>query len=232
MENLVFYKDPHCSETMTQDSYSGIPYRPPHGAYGPKETHPEQNQFPPGTAPAGYEVSPLPGGPGGKRGIPADTPPAPVRQDANGAVAPFWRRCTAFLADLMLVEFLAGGLGSMAAAAKAVARHGFNPGDWETAHSYAISASQNVYPWLLFGYLVFFAAYGGRTPGKMMFKLQIRQQKGGTVTWALAVGRTFSYLASVFTWGIGFLLAAGPRGLALHDRISHTRVVYRPVSKG
>lgn len=185
---------------MTQDSYSGIPYRPPHGTYDPPHS-------------------------------PANTPP-PVQQNEEGAVAPFWRRMVAFLTDLILVEFLAGGLGSMAAAAKAIARHGFNPADWETAHTYALSASQSLYPWLLFGYLVFFTAYGGRTPGKMLFKLQIRQQSGGSISWALAVGRTFSYLASVLTWGIGFLLAAGPRGLALHDRISHTRVVYRPASSG
>jgi len=85
-------------------------------------------------------------------------------------------------------------------------------------------------PLLLLCYFFFFTAYGGRTPGKMLFGLKVETADGAPLTWARALGRTFAYLVSIITWGLGFLLAAGPAKRALHDRLAGTRVVKRSAS--
>jgi uncharacterized RDD family membrane protein YckC len=152
---------------------------------------------------------------------------------AGGAVpaartAPFFRRVIAFVMDLMIVEFLATLLGSVAAAARAVVALGMNPALWEGARQDATLFTAQMTPLFLFAYFTFFTAYGGRTPGKMAFALKVVAADGGDAGGWRCVWRTVCYLASVVTWGMGFLMAAGPAGRALHDRLAGTRVVMVP----
>jgi uncharacterized RDD family membrane protein YckC len=180
---------------MAQDAFPGIPYRPPD--YGSVTT---------------YRASQLAGRPGG-----------------GGAVAEvaagFWRRAGAFLLDLIAADLLAGLLGSVAAAARGLAEHGPNAALWVDAEKQAVLFATQAFPLFLFCYFAFFTAYGGRTPGKMALGLKVVAADGGPVSGGRALGRTLCYLASLYTLGLGFLLAAGPAKRALHDRLAGTRVV-------
>jgi uncharacterized RDD family membrane protein YckC len=182
---------------MAQDAFPGIPYRPPD--YGTVSTF------------RAGQLAGKPSGPGS--GAVADVP------------APFRRRVAAFVLDLIAADLLAGLLGTVAAAARGLAEHGFHPGLWADAEQKAMLFAGQAYPLFLFCYLAFFTAYGGRTPGKMVLKLQVVGLDGGPVSGTRALARTVCYLASVLTWGLGFLLAAGPAKRALHDRLAGTRVV-------
>ncbi|MFQ5510087.1 MAG: RDD family protein [Leptospirillia bacterium] len=210
----------HLANPMEQNPLHGIPYRPPAGSH-------QGDHLPGGAVPAGYEVGPLPGGPGALRGAPADPGQAGT---LPGTPAGFFRRAIAFFSDLVIAELLAGVLGTMAAAARALSEGG-GPEAWNAAHDHAAAFAVQSLPLFLFTYLLFFTAYGGRTPGKMLFSLRAEKSDGTPLTWGRALGRTLGYLASFFTWGLGFLLALGPAKRALHDRLANTRVVYIPAPR-
>jgi uncharacterized RDD family membrane protein YckC len=184
---------------MTQD-FPGIPYRTP--AFEAAAVHPM-----PGPTPG-----PAPG-------------PAGARDAVSIGRAPFLRRVAAFLLDVLLAEFLTTLLGSVAAAARAVVEVGMNPALWEGAQRNATLLTSQMAPLLLFAYFAYFTAYGGRTPGKMLLGLRVVAADGTPAGPWRCIWRTVCYLASVITWGLGFLLAAGPAGRALHDRLAGTRVV-------
>ena len=78
-----------------------------------------------------------------------------------------------------------------------------------------------------FAYEVFFVAKFGATPGKMALKLKIVRPDGEPLTTGRAIGRYFGYMLSMFTIGIGSLMAAFDRDehRALHDRVCDTRVI-------
>jgi len=78
-------------------------------------------------------------------------------------------------------------------------------------------------------YLLMFTAAGGQTVGKMLMGLRV---VGDTVdsiddhlTMAQAALRAVLAPLSVLVLGLGWLPALFGRGLALHDRLAHTRVV-------
>lgn len=78
-------------------------------------------------------------------------------------------------------------------------------------------------------YLLMFTAAGGQTVGKMLMGLRV---VGDTVdsiddhlTMAQAALRAVLAPLSVLALGLGWLPALFGRGLALHDRLAHTRVV-------
>jgi uncharacterized RDD family membrane protein YckC len=80
------------------------------------------------------------------------------------------------------------------------------------------------------GYFVAFTAVGGQSIGKMALGIRVVSQEESAVPIGRATVRTLSYLISVLPLGAGFLpgVISGD-GLALHDRLAHTRVV-RPSS--
>lgn len=183
--------------------------------------HPGDDRLPPGTFPSGYEIAPLPGGTGTFRSkeVPRAAPPV------TGQPAGFLRRAAAFLIDLLLVEFLAAVLGTVSAMGQQLSEGRLNPLEWGMAQDGAVLVAGQLMPALLFGYFFFFSGYGGRTVGKMLMGIRVIRADGSELTWASALARTLCYLASVLTWGLGFLLAAGPAKRALHDRLAGTRVV-------
>jgi uncharacterized RDD family membrane protein YckC len=80
------------------------------------------------------------------------------------------------------------------------------------------------------GYFIAFTAVGGQSIGKMAVGIKVISQEESTVPIGRATVRTLAYLVSALPLGAGFLpgVISGD-GLALHDRLAHTRVV-RPSS--
>jgi uncharacterized RDD family membrane protein YckC len=80
------------------------------------------------------------------------------------------------------------------------------------------------------GYLAMFNAAGGQTIGKMLFGIRVvtddeAETEGLPPTARQATYRAFLTVPSVLLLGIGFLPALMGSRRAVHDRLSHTRVV-------
>jgi uncharacterized RDD family membrane protein YckC len=76
------------------------------------------------------------------------------------------------------------------------------------------------------GYFIAFTAVGGQSIGKMALGIKVIGQESDSVPVGRATLRTFAYLVSALPLGAGFLPGVlGGDGLALHDRLAHTRVV-------
>jgi uncharacterized RDD family membrane protein YckC len=79
------------------------------------------------------------------------------------------------------------------------------------------------------GYLFLFTATTGQTLGKMAAGIRVVAQGPDAGLEPLsvrqAIVRSFATVPSVVAFGAGFLPAIGGEGLAVHDRLAHTRVV-------
>jgi uncharacterized RDD family membrane protein YckC len=79
------------------------------------------------------------------------------------------------------------------------------------------------------GFFGGFWVHGGQTLGMRAWRLRVVGASAEKVSWKQAVLR---YVAALLSWacaGLGFLWAAFDReGLAWHDRLSGTRLVYIP----
>jgi uncharacterized RDD family membrane protein YckC len=78
------------------------------------------------------------------------------------------------------------------------------------------------------GYSVAFTAVGGQSIGKMALGIKVVSEEDGPVAFGRATLRTFAYVLSALPLGAGFLPVLGADRLALHDRLTHTRVVRPP----
>lgn len=81
---------------------------------------------------------------------------------------------------------------------------------------------------LAVAYQMMFTAAGGQTVGKMLMGIRVVADGGAAsnrLTLAQAAGRAVLSPLSVAVLGLGWLPALFGRGLALHDRLAHTRVV-------
>jgi uncharacterized RDD family membrane protein YckC len=83
---------------------------------------------------------------------------------------------------------------------------------------------------MVVGYLLMFTVASGQTVGKMAMHLRVVGTSpeaviNDRITVSQAAVRTLAALPSVLVLGLGFLPALVGAGLALHDRIAHTRVV-------
>ncbi len=145
--------------------------------------------------------------------------------DPPSQVAGFWHRVLSIGLDLLLVSVLANILGAMAVSGELLAQ--WRPDDevLATASYRGAALASQLFSTLAVAYLMFFTAYGGRTPGKMLTGLQVQQHSGEPPTGMQVLLRTVGYVVSASLFGLGFLLAAGTAKLGLHDRMSGTRVV-------
>jgi uncharacterized RDD family membrane protein YckC len=110
---------------------------------------------------------------------------------------------------------------------------------WLTLRQTDLTLSQAgilpIVPFVLFllvldvGYLWMFTAAGGQTIGKMAVGLRVVHESpielDDRVTIKQAVYRSLLTLPSVLMLGAGFIPALFGRGRAIHDRITHTRVI-------
>lgn len=82
---------------------------------------------------------------------------------------------------------------------------------------------------LSFTYFSWFWTHGGQTPGMRAWKIQLRSQNDGPVTWRQTLIR---FLCAVPSWvflGAGFLWALVDKNrLTWHDSLSRTIVTVRP----
>ena len=77
------------------------------------------------------------------------------------------------------------------------------------------------------GYILWFWANRGATPGKKMLGLRIVREDGEEpLGWGTAFMRLVGYMVSGFILYIGFLMIAfNPEKQGLHDKIAKTRVL-------
>jgi len=79
-------------------------------------------------------------------------------------------------------------------------------------------------------YFCAFTAVGGQTIGKMAARIRVVTTEDGAIDGARAVTRTLAALVSAALLCLGYLPALiGAERLALHDRVTRTRVVALPV---
>ncbi|HUR22133.1 MAG TPA: RDD family protein, partial [Vicinamibacterales bacterium] len=83
---------------------------------------------------------------------------------------------------------------------------------------------------MIVGYLLMFTMASGQSVGKMVMRIRVVGTSpeaviNDRITVSQAAVRSLVALPSVLVFGLGFLPALGGAGLALHDRIAHTRVV-------
>lgn len=66
------------------------------------------------------------------------------------------------------------------------------------------------------------------TLGKQAFRLKVTDLEGRRLTFARATARHFAKLLSLFSLGIGYVMAGfDAQKQALHDRVAGTRVLYQ-----
>ena len=180
---------------------------------------------PPAPAPmAAARPAPVPPAP-----APAPAAPAPVTFGDEAAVegepAGFWIRFLAYLVDSLIVTLLMAVIWAPSVFVTIrAATSGEGPG--------ALAA---ILPFLSFvigtavglGYILWFWATRGATPGKKMLGLKIVREDGEEpMGWGTAFMRLVGYMVSGFVLYIGFLMIAfNPDKMGLHDKIAKTRVL-------
>jgi uncharacterized RDD family membrane protein YckC len=177
---------------------------------------------PPAPAPMAGRAAPMPPAP-----MPATAPPAYFGEEApiEGEPAGFWIRFLAYLIDSVIISVLMGIIWA--------------PTMFLTMRS-AMSESgpgplAAILPFLAFvltmaaslGYILWFWANKGATPGKKMLGLRIVREDGEEpLGWGTAFMRLVGYMVSGFILYIGFLMIAfNPDKMGLHDKIAKTRVL-------
>ena len=82
---------------------------------------------------------------------------------------------------------------------------------------------------VIYVFFVGFWTRSGRTLGMQSWRLQLQTMAGGKVSIGAATLRFFAALLSWAPAGLGFIWSLWDKdGLAWHDRISKTRIVYYP----
>jgi uncharacterized RDD family membrane protein YckC len=163
-------------------------------------------------------------------------PPAPVAAAAGavyygeegpieGEPAGFWIRFLAYMIDSIIISLVVGVI-------------------WAPTMFLTVRASMSesgpgalaaILPFLAFllttaaslGYILWFWANKGATPGKKMLGLRIVREDGEEpLGWGTAFMRLVGYMVSGFILYIGFLMIAfNPEKKGLHDNIAKTRVL-------
>ena len=190
--------------------------------------------MPPPPAPAPMAGRPAPAPPASGRQAPMPPAPAPApappayfgdEAPIEGEPAGFWIRFAAYLIDSIIISVLMGII--------------WVPTTFLTMRS-AMSESgpgplAAILPFLAFllsmaaslGYVLWFWATKGATPGKKMLGLRIVREDGEEpLGWGTAFMRLVGYMVSGFILNIGFLMIAfNPDKMGLHDKIAKTRVL-------
>jgi len=146
-----------------------------------------------------------------------------IEEDEKMEAAPFALRATAFTIDsaLLLVIHLTFFLLLGLALHRAVGLEG--PGIVLLLLLFAAMP-----PFWFFLYFVYFHAYGGQTPGKMVMGLQVIESPGLTPTLGTSFLRWVGYLVSALPLAAGFIwMLIDREQRTWHDKLAGTRVVLR-----
>jgi uncharacterized RDD family membrane protein YckC len=161
--------------------------------------------------------------------VPVSAPPPPPAYGDEAAIegepAGFWIRFLAYLIDSIVVSLLMGVIWAPSVFVTIrAATSAEGPG--------ALAA---ILPFLSFllgtavalGYILWFWANRGATPGKKMLGLRIVREDGEEpIGWGTAFMRLVGYMVSGFVLYIGFLMIAfNAEKKGLHDMIAKTRVL-------
>jgi len=147
-------------------------------------------------------------------------PPKFYGVEASQRPAPFWRRLAAICYDLLLVTALLMALttgvimlrGGRAIEPGSVWFQILLVGCW----------------WLYFGWSW---THGGQTIGMRAWRLSLSGEATAAISWRQAGIRFLAAALSAAAFGIGFLWALfDPDRRAWHDRLSQTRLEFRPKS--
>jgi len=142
------------------------------------------------------------------------------------AYAGFWLRVVAYLADSLILGILLGIflLGPL------MQRAGISPDNpWtlftDTSRQVvAMNLLATMASWLYWALLE--SSAWQATLGKKLLGLQVTDMEGRRISFARASGRHFGKMASLLTFGIGFLLAGfTARKQALHDLLASCLIV-------
>ena len=100
---------------------------------------------------------------------------------------------------------------------------------WQQAQVLPIAPMAAFLALVTVGYLFLFTAASGQTIGKMLVGLRVVADPDSSGSESPTIGqasyRALLTLPSVLVLGVGFLPALVRPGLAVHDRLAHTRVV-------
>jgi len=148
--------------------------------------------------------------------------------------AGFWRRLGAYTVDGIIIFFTFIVLSIIASLA-------FFSGAISGNSKYFIAdladparfSSIMILAWLFFiffniAYFTYFHGTTGRTPGKMLFGLQVISTEGAPISFGIAFLRAVGYLVSGALFNLGFIwIAFDKRKQGWHDKIAGTVVIIR-----
>jgi len=140
--------------------------------------------------------------------------------------APLFRRVTAFLIDLALINVL-GLLLALAALygmALGLRQTGQSLPSRELVFSLAEYGAAG-WPLLVTGYFGYFTGQGGQTPGKMALRIMVVTTQNTAVGLWQAWWRAMIVCASLPVFAVYALAALTPQKRALHDYLAGTRVI-------
>jgi uncharacterized RDD family membrane protein YckC len=145
-----------------------------------------------------------------------------ARDEADLPKAGFWIRAAAAIIDALISGALQGIILFLFAGLLGLLLHGFE----------SESLLMLCLAWLLGGsisvvYYVYFTAYGGQTPGKMILRIKVVRTDSSSLTLGRAFYReVIGKFISGIILGIGYLMIVfDPKKQGLHDRMADTYVV-------
>lgn len=148
--------------------------------------------------------------------------------DGHVVHAGFWKRFAAIFIDSVVVGLVGGVIGGVIGALFGLAMFG---GGMDPTAGALLSNGVNVIVGIALGLLYyggFHSSSSQATPGKMLIGIKVARSSGERLTPMRAGARFLATYLNLFTFGIGWLLAAfTERKQALHDVLCDTVVVDR-----
>jgi uncharacterized RDD family membrane protein YckC len=150
--------------------------------------------------------------------------------------AGFWRRLVAYAIDSTIISFIFFILATIATLAFFSGTISGNNSAWLADLANAMSGLSSAiifififYTSINIAYFTYFHGATGRTPGKMLFGLQVVSADGTPISFGTAFLRAVGYLvSSAMGLNLGFIwIAFDKRKQGWHDKIAGTVVIIR-----
>lgn len=153
---------------------------------------------------------------------------ATVISDGHVVHAGFWKRFAAIFIDGVIVGLVGGVIGGVIGALFGLAMFG---GGMDPTAGALLSNGVNIVVGIVLGLLYyggFHSSSSQATPGKLLIGIKVARSHGERLTPMRAGARFLATYLNLFTFGIGWVLAAfTERKQALHDLLCDTVVVDR-----